>query len=161
MAAQQLDRALESVSFQDVELAATVITDDDRIDGCYLQIHQGAVWLLACQAPAAGNLRIVAALLDIIRCVDQCVNIAKLVRLSGHEAPKGNDILDMGGVHDPGCALPRAGRGQHRRYRPADGARCDRAVPRVRRRTTARVWAASRAATGLWPTASGFSSLGS
>ena len=30
MAAQQLDRALESVILQDVQLAATVITDDDR-----------------------------------------------------------------------------------------------------------------------------------
>jgi phosphate transport system protein len=99
MVAQQLDRALESVSSQDIELAATVITDDDRIDGCYLQVHQGAVWLLACQAPVASDLRIVAALLHIIRCVermgDQCANIAKLVRLSGHEAPKDNDILDM------------------------------------------------------------------
>ena len=98
MAAQQLDRALESVCLQDVELAATVITDDDRIDGRYLQIHQGAVWLLARQAPVAGDLRTVAALLHIIRCVerigDQCVNVAKLVRLSGHEAPKDKDILD-------------------------------------------------------------------
>ena len=98
LAVQQLDRALESVSLQDLELAATVITDDDRIDACYLQIHQGALWLLACQAPVAGDLRIVAALLHIIRCVermgDQCANIAKLVRLSGHDAPKDNDILD-------------------------------------------------------------------
>ena len=98
LAAQQLDRALESVSLQDLELAATVITDDDRIDACYLQIHQGALWLLACQAPVAGDLRIVAALLHIIRCVermgDQCANIAKLVRLSGHDAPKDTDILD-------------------------------------------------------------------
>jgi len=98
MAAEQLDRALESVSLQDVELAATVITDDDPIDERYLQIHQGAVWLLACQAPVAGDLRIVAALLHIIRCVermgDQCANIAKLVRLSGHEGPKDNEILD-------------------------------------------------------------------
>ena len=98
MAAQQLDRALESVTLQDVELAATVITDDDRIDGRYLHIHQGAVWLLACQAPVAGDLRLVAALLHIIRCVermgDQCADIAKLVRLSGHEAPKDENILD-------------------------------------------------------------------
>jgi phosphate transport system protein len=43
-------------------------------------------------------LRIVAALLHIIRCVermgDQCVNIAKLVPLSGHEAPKDKDLLE-------------------------------------------------------------------
>jgi phosphate transport system protein len=95
---QQLDRALESVRYQDVELAGMVVADDDRIDGRYLEVHQGVLSLLARQAPVAGDLRIVAALLHIIRCVermgDQCVNIAKLVPLSGYEAPKDKDILD-------------------------------------------------------------------
>ncbi len=95
---QQLDRALEAISYQDVELASMVINDDDRIDGRYLEVHQGILSLLARQAPVAGDLRIVAALLHIIRCVermgDQCVNIAKLVPLSGYEAPKDKDILD-------------------------------------------------------------------
>jgi phosphate transport system protein len=94
----QLDRALESVSYQDVELAAMVVADDDRIDGRYLEVHQGILSLLARQSPVAGDLRIVAALLHSIRCIermgDQCVNIAKLVPLSGHEAPKDKDILD-------------------------------------------------------------------
>ena len=95
---QQLDRALEAVSYQDVELAAMVVADDDRIDGRYLEVHQGILSLLARQAPVAGDLRIVAALLHVIRCVermgDQCVNIAKLVPLSGYESPKDKDILD-------------------------------------------------------------------
>jgi phosphate transport system protein len=95
---QQLDRALESVSYQDVELAGMVVADDDRIDGRYLEVHQGILSLLARQAPVAGDLRIVAALLHTIRCIermgDQCVNIAKLVPLSGHEAPKDKDLLD-------------------------------------------------------------------
>ena len=94
----QLDRALESVSYQDVELAGMVVADDDRIDGRYLEVHQGILSLLARQAPVATDLRIVAALLQVIRCVermgDQCVNIAKLVPLSGHEPPKDKDILD-------------------------------------------------------------------
>jgi phosphate transport system protein len=94
----QLDRALESISYQDVELAGMVVADDDRIDGRYLEVHQGVLSTLARQAPVAGDLRIVAALLHIIRCVermgDQCVNIAKLVPLSGYEAPKDKDILD-------------------------------------------------------------------
>ncbi len=94
----QLDRALEAVSFQDVELAGMVVADDDRIDGRYLEVHQGVLSLLARQTPVAGDLRIVAALLHIIRCIermgDQCVNIAKLVPLSGYEAPKDKDILD-------------------------------------------------------------------
>jgi phosphate transport system protein len=98
LVAQQLDRALEAVSYQDVELAGMVVADDDRIDGRYLEVHQGVLSLLARQAPVAGDLRTVAALLHIIRCVermgDQCVNIAKLVPLSGYEAPKDKDILD-------------------------------------------------------------------
>jgi phosphate transport system protein len=98
MVVQQLDRALESISYQDVELAGMVVADDDRLDGRYLEVHQGVLSLLARQAPVAGDLRIVAALLHIIRCVermgDQCVNIAKLVPLSGYEAPKDKDILD-------------------------------------------------------------------
>jgi len=95
---QQLDRALESISYQDVELAGMVVADDDRIDGRYLEVHQGILSLLARQAPVAGDLRIVAALLHVIRCVermgDQCVNIAKLVPLSGYESPKDKDLLD-------------------------------------------------------------------
>ena len=98
MVTQQLDRALESLSYQDVELAGMVVADDDRIDGRYLEVHQGILSLLARQAPVAGDLRVVAALLHILRCIermgDQCVNIAKLVPLSGYESPKDKDILD-------------------------------------------------------------------
>ena len=98
MVIEQLDRALESISDQDVGLARTVIAEDDRIDLRYLEIHQGVLSLLARQAPVAGDLRIVAALLHMVRCIermgDQCVNIAKLVELSGHEAPKDREILD-------------------------------------------------------------------
>jgi len=98
MVTQQLDRALESLSYQDIELAGMVVADDDRIDGRYLEVHQGILSLLARQAPVAGDLRIVAALLHILRCIermgDQCVNIAKLVPLSGYESPKDKDILD-------------------------------------------------------------------
>ena len=98
MVIQSLDRALESLTYQDVELAGMVIADDDRIDGRYLEVHQGLLSLLARQAPVAGDLRIVAALLHVIRSIermgDQCVNIAKLVVLSGYEQPKDKDILD-------------------------------------------------------------------
>ena len=74
-----------------------MVADDDRIDGRYLEVHQGILSLLATQAPVAGDLRVVAALLHVIRCVermgDQCVNIAKLVPLSGYEAPKDEALL--------------------------------------------------------------------
>jgi phosphate transport system protein len=98
MVATALDRALETVQHQDVELASMVIADDDRIDGRYLEVHQGILSLLALQAPVAGDLRLVAALLHVIKHVermgDQCVNMAKLVPLAGHEPPADKSLLE-------------------------------------------------------------------
>jgi phosphate transport system protein len=95
---EQLDRVLEALEHQDVELAQIVILDDDRLDGRYLEVHQGVLSLLALQAPVAGDLRLVASLLHVImhieRMGDQCVNIAKLIPLSGHEPPRREEILE-------------------------------------------------------------------
>src|SRR6266511_144263 len=95
---EQLDRVLEALEHQDIELAQIVIMDDDRLDGRYLEVHQGILSLLALQAPVAGDLRLVAALLHLIKHVerqgDQCVTIAKLIPLSGHEPPVRAEMLD-------------------------------------------------------------------
>jgi phosphate transport system protein len=95
---QALDRALESVVYQDIELAGMAVGDGNRIEQRCLEIQEGILTLTARQAPVAGDLRLVAALLHITRCIDrignQCVNIAKLVPLSGYEPPKDKDILD-------------------------------------------------------------------
>jgi phosphate transport system protein len=97
MVSTALDRALETVQHQDVQLASLIITDDDRIDGRYLEVHQGILSLLALQAPVASDLRVVAALLHVIKHVermgDQCVNIAKLVPLDGNDPPAHDAIL--------------------------------------------------------------------
>jgi phosphate transport system protein len=96
---EQLDRTLEALAHQDVELASFVIADDDRVDGRYLEVHQGILSLLARQAPVAGDLRLVAALLHLImrveRMGDQCVNICKQLPLSGHEPPTQPEILAL------------------------------------------------------------------
>jgi len=93
----QLDRVLDALEHQDVELASFVIADDDRLDGRYLEVHQGILSLLALQAPVAGDLRVVAALLHVIvhmeRMGDQCVNICKLIPLLGHEPPVQPEIM--------------------------------------------------------------------
>ena len=95
---EQIDRAMEALENQDVELATFVIADDDRIDGRYLEVHQGILSLLALQAPVAGELRLVAALLHLIkhaeRMGDQCVNIAKLIPIVGNEPPIVPELLD-------------------------------------------------------------------
>ncbi len=92
-----LDRTLEALHHRDIELAAIVIADDDRIDGRYLEVHQGILSLLALQSPVASDLRVVAALLHVIkhaeRMGDQCVNIAKLLPLTGTEPPVDAELL--------------------------------------------------------------------
>jgi phosphate transport system protein len=92
-----LERTMEALEKSDPELAAIVIEDDDRIDGRYLEVHQGVLSLLARQAPVASDLRLIAAVLDVIkhfeRMGDQCVNIAKLIRTQGSDAPVQKEIL--------------------------------------------------------------------
>ena len=94
---ETLSRALEVVQHRDMELAEMVIADDDRIDGRYLEVHQSILTLLATQAPVATDLRLIAALLHLIKSIermgDQCVNIAKLIPLAGHEPPVDERML--------------------------------------------------------------------
>src|SRR3954453_8048270 len=94
-----LDRTLEALEHQDIELASIVVHDDDRIDGRYLEVQQGILSLLALQAPVASDLRVVAALLHLIKHVermgDQCVNIAKMLPVVGYEPPKDEQMLDF------------------------------------------------------------------
>jgi phosphate transport system protein len=91
MVVEALERTGEALQQQDIELAQLVIADDDRIDGRYLEVHQSVLSLLARQAPVATDLRLIAALLDVIkhleRMGDQCVNICKLLPLAGSEPP--------------------------------------------------------------------------
>jgi phosphate transport system protein len=92
-----LDRTMEALDQHDIELAAIVVADDDRIDGRFLEVHQGVLSLLALQAPVASDLRTVAALLHVIkhaeRMGDQCVNIAKVLPIVGHDPPTDDEIV--------------------------------------------------------------------
>jgi phosphate transport system protein len=93
-----LDRTLEAVEHQDVELAELVIVDDDRIDGRYLEVHQEILTMLATQAPVATDLRLISALLHVMHSIermgDQCVNIAKVIPLTGYDAPQRVEMVD-------------------------------------------------------------------
>jgi phosphate transport system protein len=102
--ADQLDRTLRVIVDRDFEMADLVIADDDRIDGRFLEVHQEILTLIARQAPVATDLRLLAALLDVIRRIermgDQCVNICKVLMLAPE--PPDDDLqlterlLDMG-----------------------------------------------------------------
>jgi phosphate transport system protein len=105
LASAALTRTLEAIEHQDVELAQIVVAADDRIDGRYLEVHQALITLLATQSPVATDLRLISALLHVLKNVermgDQCVNICKMIPLTGNEPPSDQEmvklILTMGG----------------------------------------------------------------
>ncbi len=92
-----LERTMEAVEHQDVELAQLVIADDDKIDGRYLEVHQSLIALLATQSPVATDLRLISALLHVLKNIermgDQCVNVCKLIPLAGHEPPADPELV--------------------------------------------------------------------
>jgi phosphate transport system protein len=94
-----LERTLEAIEHQDVELAQLVIADDDRIDGRYLEVHQSLITLLATQSPVATDLRLISALLHVLKNVermgDQCVNICKMIPLTGNEPPADEEMVRL------------------------------------------------------------------
>jgi phosphate transport system protein len=77
--------AMEALEQRDPELADEVIAFDDEVDRQYVGIEEGIASLLARQAPAAGDLRLVLAMLHtnlhLERMADYCVTIAKLTKL--------------------------------------------------------------------------------
>lgn len=94
----QVDRTTEMIKHHDVELAQMIVMADARIDARYLDIHAGALALLGLQAPVASDLRLVTSLLYVARHLermgDQCVNVAKLIPLSGWEPPSDARIVE-------------------------------------------------------------------
>jgi phosphate transport system protein len=94
-----LERTAEAVEHQDVELAQLVVADDDRIDGRYLEVHQSLITLLATQSPVATDLRLISALLHVLKSVermgDQCVNICKMIPLTGNEPPADREMVGL------------------------------------------------------------------
>jgi phosphate transport system protein len=102
LACGQLRRVLEALEHRDVSLAREVVAADDMLDQLYSELHDRIIALLALQAPVAGDLRLAAALLHVIRSVewmgDQCVNIAKLIPLDGHHPPTHPVLMEELGV---------------------------------------------------------------
>ena len=94
---QSLDRTIEAVQHQDTELAQLIVASDDVLDGRYLEVHQRLLTMIATQAPVATDLRLIAALLHVMknmeRMGDQCVNIAKMIPIAGNEPPADEEML--------------------------------------------------------------------
>lgn len=97
MVVEQLDRVDLALAQQDATLAGIIVAADDQLDNRYLEVNQRILSLLARQAPVAGDLRLAAGLLHLIkhmeRMGDQCVNIAKLVPLLNRAVPRQEEVV--------------------------------------------------------------------
>lgn len=93
---KQLERVLQALRDRDHALATEVIAEDDQVDDVYLATQSRVLNLLALQAPVAGDLRLVSAILHsnvhIERMGDLCVNIAKFV-LNDHAYPNDSPMM--------------------------------------------------------------------
>jgi phosphate transport system protein len=91
LVADQTERALGALVSRQAELASQVIAGDARVNALQIEIDDRALKLLALQAPAARDLRLVVAAIkantDLERIGDQAVNIAETaLRLTGTPA---------------------------------------------------------------------------
>lgn len=93
---KQLERVMQALRDRDTALAQEVIEEDDQVDDVYLATQSRVLNLLALQAPVAGDLRLVSAILHsnvhIERMGDLCVNIAKFV-LNKHAYPYDSPMM--------------------------------------------------------------------
>jgi phosphate transport system protein len=77
---------MAALGSRNVAQAEAVIADDDLVDATYADVQEGVLTTLALEAPVAGELRLVSALIHISlhleRVGDLCVNIARFVKLT-------------------------------------------------------------------------------
>jgi phosphate transport system protein len=89
--------AVNALESQDAELCDEVVRFDDEIDERYHRIEKSVEETLALQAPVAGDLRLVLAILHsaihLERIGDQAVTIAKLTKLAA-DLEMGRDLAE-------------------------------------------------------------------
>jgi phosphate transport system protein len=100
---KQLRLVLDAIAHKNTDAAEEVISRDDDVDDLYLDTQNRVLNLLALQAPVAGDLRLVSAILHsnmhLERMGDLCVNIAKFVREElayPSDSPMVTRLVEMG-----------------------------------------------------------------
>lgn len=91
MVEKAIQRSINSLKARDLKLAENVIKDDLKINQQRWGIEEQCLLLIATQQPIASDLRIIAAVLNIItdleRMGDHAEGIAKVTILTGDEPP--------------------------------------------------------------------------
>lgn len=91
-------RATEALIRQDVRVAKEVVANDRAINGARWRIEEQGLHLIATQAPMAGDLRSIAAVIHIVtdleRMGDYAAGIAKIV-IEIADAPLLKPLIDL------------------------------------------------------------------
>ena len=90
---EQMENAIASLVSGDVEQAETVISRDYQVNAMEVKIDEESVQILARRQPAAGDLRLIIAVIktitDLERMGDQAEKIARMaIHLADMERPK-------------------------------------------------------------------------
>jgi phosphate transport system protein len=91
MVDKAISRSVDALKNRDLSLARLVVADDQKVNDKRFEIEEKCILVIATQAPLAGDLRIIVAVLNVItdleRMADHCVGIAKIAIMIGQEPP--------------------------------------------------------------------------
>ncbi len=91
MVSKAIVRSIDALKTRDVNLAHQIMTDDQKVNEQRFRIEELCLELIATQQPVGGDLRIIAAVLNIIteleRIGDYAVGNARIVIMIGDEPP--------------------------------------------------------------------------
>lgn len=91
MVDKAISRSVDALKNRDLSLARLVVADDQKVNAKRFEIEEKCILVIATQAPLAGDLRTIVAVLNVItdleRMADHCVGIARIAIMIGHEPP--------------------------------------------------------------------------
>lgn len=110
MVSKAIERSINALKSRDIALAKTVIDDDEKINHQRFGIEEQCLLLITTQQPIASDLRILAAVLNIItdleRMGDHAEGIAKIVLLTADEPPL-KPLVDIPRMDEIGRSMLR------------------------------------------------------
>jgi phosphate transport system protein len=111
MVEQAVTRSVEALQQRDLETAREIVSQDEAINAKRFEIEDACLFLIASQQPLAEDLRLLAAVLEIItdleRMGDHAAGIAEINIMMGDE-PLAKPLIDVPRMAQAGVEMLRA-----------------------------------------------------